>query len=150
MSTGFEVVSGVAQHWHQENQIVTYKLSSVSPTTLQEWSDVIIASLDTWSKDKPYLAIHDISQSGLGLLFASAVQNEIFNVGILPPAQPAIDALCKANPDWQIRLAVIVSSSLSGRLARVLFQKSKPESQIQFKAFFYEEPALKWLNESIS
>lgn len=148
MSNAIEIISGVQQNWHNNNQIVEYKLTAVTSTSLNDWSDYVVASLETWSKDKPYLVIHDISQSGLGLLFSSAVGNDIFNVGILPSAHEKIQSIAKANPDWQLRLGLVVSASLSGRLARVLFQKNNPQNQIQFKAFFYRDPALEWLIES--
>lgn len=148
MSQMIEITEGVQQSWHYQQQIVSYKLTSVTPSSLSEWSDYVVDALEASPKDQPYLAIHDISQSGLGLLFSTAVQNDIFNIGVLPTAKEKIESLIKANPDWQLRLALIVSASLSGRLARVLFQKNDPQDQVQFKAFFYHEPAVEWLIES--
>lgn len=150
MSNTIEIADGVQQSWHNNQQIVSYKLTSVTTTSLADWSDYVVNSLETWSKDKPYLAVHDISQSGLGLLYSTAVENEIFNLGILPRAKGKINHILESNPDWQLRLALVVSASLSGRLARVLFQKNDPENQIQFKAFFYTDPAIEWLANSIN
>lgn len=148
MSNAIEITTGIQQSWHIDQQIVEYKLTAVNPTSLNDWSDYVVESLETWPKDKPYLVIHDISQSGLGLLFSSAVQNDIFNIGIVPKAHGKVQSLIEANPEWQLRLGLVVSSSLSGRLARVLFKKNNPQSQFQFKAFFYRDPALEWLINS--
>ena len=148
MSNAIEIISGVQQSLHNDQQIVEYKLTAVTSTSLNDWSDYVVASLETWPKDKPYLVIHDISQSGLGLLFSTAVKNDIFNIGIVPKAHEKVQAIAKINPDWQLRLALVVSASLSGRLARILFQKNSPQNQVQFKAFFYRDPALEWLVES--
>jgi len=148
MSNAIEIIAGVQQCWHNNQQVVEYKLTSVTSTSLNDWSDYVIASLETWPKDKPYLVIHEISQPGLGLLFSTAVKNDIFNIGIVPKAHEKINTIIKTNPDWQLRLALIVSASLSGRLARILFQKNNPQNQIQFKAFFYRDPALEWLIKS--
>ena len=150
MSSSFEVINGVKLHKYHNDQILSYTLTSATENTLSDLSHYVIDSLQALPKDKPYLVVHDISQAGIGLLFATAVQNEIFNIGILPSAQEKIQSLIDANPDWQIRLALIVSASLSGRLARVLFQSNDPADQMQFKAFFSKEPALSWLIESVS
>jgi hypothetical protein len=148
MSNAIQITEGVQQSWYNNHQIVAYKLTNVTPTSLNDWSDYVIAALEACSKDKPYLAIHDISQPGLGLLFSTAVRNDIFNIGIIPKANEKVQSIVKANPDWQLRLGLVLSASLSGRLARILFQKNSPDSQVQFKAFFYRDPALEWLIES--
>ena len=148
MANTIEITEGVQQNWLSDQQVLSYTLTSVTSTSLNNWSDYVVASLKTWSKDKPYLVIHDISQSGLGLLFSTAVQNDIFNIGIVPKAHSKVQSMIQANPEWQLRLALVVSASLSGRLARILFQKNNPQNQFQFKAFFYRDPALEWLTQS--
>ncbi len=145
MTNPIDVATGVQLSWHYNQQIAIYKLNAITSTSLQEWSDYVISLLEESPKDKPYLVAHDISQSGLGLLYSTAVSNDIFNIGILPETRDKVESILNANPEWQVRLGLIVSASLSGRLARVLFQKNDPNSQIQFKAFFYQDPAIEWL-----
>lgn len=140
-----EVFPGVTYERLHDNRSIIYTVESARAAAFSAWSDTTLEILEAWPKDKPYLAVHDISHPGLGLLYCTAVQDDIFNICVLPQARERIEAMFDAYPDWKIALAVVVSSSLSGRLARLLFREDLPEARVQTKAFFYRDPAMNWL-----
>ncbi|MCA9905860.1 MAG: hypothetical protein KC547_18520 [Anaerolineae bacterium] len=140
-------IKGVTGEVVPEGQILTYTLHSPARATLVEWSNVVLESLENWPKDKPYLAVHDISQPGIGMLFCSAVNNDIFQLAVLPETKARIDVLLGAHPDWTVALAVVVSGSLSGHLSKVLFARAQTDAAYATKAFFHKDIALRWLTE---
>lgn len=136
---------GISREWVLDNQVIVYTLHSPQMATLAAWSEEALATLNAWPKDKPYLAVHNISQAGLGLLYCSAVEQDIFNIGVLPQARKQVNAILAANPDWQVALGLVVSGSVTGHLAKILYRQLTHETQIQSKAFLYSDLALNWL-----
>lgn len=137
--------NGLAVEWLLERQVVVYRLQSPSRSALTAWSEAALEALASWPKDRPYRAIHDISQSGLGLLYCTAVQNDVFNVGVLPGARSQVEKLVSAHPKWTLSLAMVVSGSLSGHMYRFIYRPNKGLAQLQAKAFFIHEQAVQWL-----
>lgn len=127
--------------------IMTYTLHSPARATLIEWSNAVLESLERWPKGKPYLAVHDISRPGIGMLFCSAVNNDIFQLAVLPETKTRIDTLLGAHPGWAVALATVVSGSLSGHLSKVLFAREQANALYASKAFFHKDIALRWLTE---
>ncbi len=142
-----EIATGVTREWLNEGRVVSYTVSAVSVASINAWSATAIDTLEHWPEDHPYLALHDVSQPGMGLLFLAAVGNDIFNIGVVPSAQQRVQEIVESRPDWQLALAIVVSASLSGRMTKLLFQQTQPGSRIQVKAFFHRSAALKWLDE---
>lgn len=136
---------GISREWVSDDRVVVYTLHSPKMATLDAWCEAALSTLESWPKDKPYRAVHDISQSGLGLLYCAAVENDIFNIGVLPRARKQVSALLEANPNWPIVLSLVVSGSLTGHLAKILYRQSNLEAQIQAKTFFYRDMALNWV-----
>jgi len=142
-----EIATGITREWLYEGRIVSYTANSVSVASVNAWSDTALETLETWPEDQPYLAMHDVSQPGIGLLFLTAVESDIFNIGVVPSARQRVQEIVDSRPDWQLALAIVVSASLSGRMTKLLFQQAQPGSRIQVKAFFHRSAALKWLDE---
>ncbi|MBL8132291.1 MAG: hypothetical protein JNL42_10575 [Anaerolineae bacterium] len=140
------IASGITCESLYDGRVIAYTVSSVSRAAINQWSSIAVQTLQDWPKDRPYLALHDISKPGIGLLYAASVDNDIFNVGIVPAARPRIqEEILKPNPGWSLALALVVSPSLSGRFARLLFHDASQETSIQQKAYFDRSSALAWL-----
>lgn len=144
-----EIANGITREWLHDRQVVSYQVNSVSVKAINAWSVLAIEALESWPKDSPYRAIHDISQPGIGLLFLTAVDSDLFNIGVVREARQRVQEIVESRPDWQLSLAIVVSASLSGRLTKLLYQQGQPDSQLQVKAFFHRSAAVKWLDEQM-
>jgi hypothetical protein len=142
------IIPGLNVEILENGTIVTYTLSSAQTTTVSAWSDLAITNLKQWPKDRPYLALHDLSSPGVGLLYLTAVEFDPFNPGVTPGGRRAFQDLIVANPDWPVVLALVVSSSMSGRLTRLrISEVVGGMSRITSRAFFKREVALEWLKQ---
>lgn len=140
------LISGLNVELLENDTIVSYTLSSAQSTTIAAWSDLAVAKLRDWPKDRPYLALHDLSHPGVGLLYLTAVEFDPFNVGVTPGGRRALHDLLAEKPDWQIVLALVVSTSLSGRLTRLRMADIISDlPKITSRTFFKRSAALEWL-----
>lgn len=145
-----QTVSDITHEWLHHNQIISYTLKSARMSSIAKWSDLSLEVLRDWPKDRPYLALHDISQSGIGVLYLAAVNYDVFNIGVVPKAREQVESIVKAHSSWNLALAVVVSPSLSGQMAKLQFAPQYSGSvDIQAKAFFYHSAALKWLQSFV-
>jgi hypothetical protein len=137
---------GISCEWVGDGRVIVYTLHSPQMATLAAWSEAALATFEAWPKDKPYLAVHNISQSGLGLLYCAAVENDIFNIGVLPQAQKRVSNILAAHPGWPVALGVVVSGSLTGHLAKIIYRQHAQEAHFQTKAFLYRDMAVNWVS----
>lgn len=139
-------VPGLNVELLENDTIVSYTLSSAQSSTIAAWSDLAVAKLRDWPKERPYLALHDLSHPGVGLLYLTAVEFDPFNVGVTPGGRRALHDLMAEKPGWQIVLALVVSTSLSGRLTRLRMADIISDlPKITSRTFFKRSAALEWL-----
>ena len=150
MSTKFEVINGVNEEWYYDDQIVCYTPTTINHSSITQWNYRAIQVLKSWPKHKPYLAIHNLRQPGLGQILANTIENDIFNVAILPTSRSYVQSLCEQNWEWQLRLAVVVSASMASNIMRTLTKTDNAQSQYQHRVFFNRESALSWLYQEIA
>jgi hypothetical protein len=143
-----EIFPGLTREWLFNERVVSYTLYSPQKAALLAWSESVLTTLERWPREKPYLAIHDISQSGIGLFYCAAVKNDIFNIGVIPEARQRVDEILTNDPEWHLSLALVVSGSLSGQLSKLLFNESSKKQQFHSKAFFFSDMAQNWLVNS--
>lgn len=143
------LIPGLNVELLENDAIVSYTLSSAQSSTIAAWSDLAVAKLRDWPKDRPYLALHDLSHPGVGLLYLTAVEFDPFNVGVTPGGRRALHDLMAEKPNWQIVLALVVSTSLSGRLTRLRMADIISDlPKITSRTFFKRSAALEWLVRS--
>jgi hypothetical protein len=135
----------VSVEWLNDGQVVVYRLLSPRRSSLNAWSEQALQTMEAWPKDRPYRAIHDISQSGLGMLYCRNVQNDVLNVGVLPEARPQVEALLARYPNWSVSLAVVMAGSLSGQVHRFTHLPESGKNSINAKTFLVRPQALDWL-----
>ncbi|MEO8391848.1 MAG: hypothetical protein ABI700_02545 [Chloroflexota bacterium] len=146
-----EIFPGLTREWIYNERVVSYTLFSPQKSALLAWSESVLNTLEIWPREKPYLAIHDISQSGIGLFYCAAVKNDIFNIGVIPEAHKRVNEILVNAAEWQMSLALVVSGSLSGQLSKLLFNGHSEKQHFHSKAFFFSDMAQSWLvNSTIS
>ena len=140
-----EIFPGLTREWLFDNRVVSYTLYSPQKAALLAWSESALSTFETWPREKPYLAIHDVSKSGIGLFYCAAVKNDIFNIGVIPEARKRVDEIFENDSEWQISLALVVSGSLSGQLSKLLLKENSEKRRFHSKAFFFADTAQSWL-----
>lgn len=129
-----------------DDSVIAYTLQSAQMNTISAWSELAITKIRAWPKDRPYLALHDLSNPGVGLLYLTAVEFDPFNVGITPGGRLALNELFSAHQNWPIALALVVSTTLSGRLTRLRMTDILDNiPNVTSKAFFKRSAAEEWL-----
>ncbi len=137
---------GVLCEWSADKQVVSYTLTSAKLSTLTAWSELALKTLQDWPKDQPYLALHDLSYPGAGLVYLAAVEYDVFNIGVTPGRRKDVHQLLEVNPTWQLALAVVVSASLTGGIMQLKLMRPDSQNQrVRVKAFFDRNSALEWL-----
>jgi hypothetical protein len=140
------LIPGLSVEVLEGGSILAYTLSSAQTTTISAWSELAVSTLKQWPKDRPYLALHDLSNPGVGLLYLTAVEFDPFNVGVTSSGHRVVCDLITSNPGWPIVLALVVSTSLSGRLTRLrIADIARDSSDITSRAFFKRSAAVEWL-----
>lgn len=63
------ICRGIERGWLDEPRVVIYTVKSLGPANLIEWSKSRRRSLEKWPEGADYIAIHDMSNSGMSLQF---------------------------------------------------------------------------------
>ena len=130
----------------ENGAVVAYTLSSAQTSTISAWSNLAVSKLTEWPKDRPYLALHDLSHPGVGLLYLTAVEFDPFNVGVTQVGRQKAHEIMAAHAGWPVVLALVVSTSLSGRLTRLRMADIISDlPKITSRTFFKRAAALEWL-----
>lgn len=130
----------------ENGAVVAYTLSSAQTSTISAWSNLAVSKLADWPKDRPYLALHDLSHPGVGLLYLTAVEFDPFNVGVTQMGRQKAHEIMAAHTGWPVVLALVVSTSLSGRLTRLRMADIISDlPKITSRTFFKRTAALEWL-----
>lgn len=141
-----KIAIGLVREWYLEHRIVMYRLSAVTPETISTWAEDVWTNLQTWDKDKPYLALHDLSQPGVSLQFAAMVSFDMMNIGITLEGRMRIESLFDAEPHRTARVAVNFNLSLSGQTNRTLMNfLNREHPAIRYKTFYNRTKCFKWL-----
>jgi hypothetical protein len=138
--------------WYAGDAIVAYILADMSLEVLQTWSDAALDVLRNWPPDRPYLALYDLSRSGIVLGFYSLARKRMCSLGITKEGEErALDCLAqRQNPN--ARVALYISMSYSGHLGGFLTRadaRKMQSSQIEYEAFYSQEAALNWLDAAV-
>lgn len=146
-----EPFSGLQREWFNNHEVVLYKLTAVSPTIIEKWTALVLETLQAWPKDKPYLAIHDLSQPGVSLQFAALVRFDMMNIGITEDGRINAEVEFDRHPGWIGRIAVNFNLSLSGQTNRTLMNfLDKTHPAISYKSFYNRTKCLRWLTTGIT
>lgn len=143
--------AGLSVDWYLAGEVVVYKLDAVSLEIVNQWAELVQKILQDWPQDKPYLAVHDLSQAGVSLQFASLVNFDMLNLGITMGGRLLAEEQFNKRPDWLGRIAINFNLSLSGQTNRTLLSYLNPEHpRIHYKAFYSRTKCLRWLLDESS
>lgn len=131
-----------------DGKIIAYTLTSAKLATLTTWSELALRQLNAWPPEQPYLALHDLSYPGAGLVYLAAVEYDIFNIGVTPGRRKEVDALVEQYPSRLMGLAIVISASLTGGIMQLKLLRPDPQDhRIRAKAFFDRTAAIEWLTQ---
>jgi len=142
---------GMEIDWYNQDEVIVYKLLAASPIIVNRWAEYVQAALDQWPKDRPYLAVHDLSQSGVSLQFAALVNFDMMNIGVTDEGRMLSERLFDKHRGWVARVAVNFNLSLSGQTNRTLMSYlNRDHPSIRYKTFYNRTKCLRWVTTGIT
>jgi|SRR5664279_1902746 len=144
-----ELGSGITRTFSHDGRIIIYTVSSLGVATLKNWSDDVIANLEHWPQEyDSYLTVYDLSSHGVSLPFLILTGYNIYNLGVTTAGQKRVDLLLQSRPGLQIKLALVLSSSLSGDMAVTRGrQRAADQPPIEYQVYFDQADARVWLEQ---
>lgn len=141
-----EVHTGIVREWFNEKRIVAYRITAMTAQIVDAWADIVVDSLKAWPKDRPYLALHDLSQPGVSLQYAALVNFDMMNIGITMPGRILAEEIFDQHEVFKAKVAINFNLSLSGQTNRTLLNfLGRENPNIRYKTFYNRNKALTWL-----
>ncbi|MCU0481538.1 MAG: hypothetical protein MUE54_10050 [Anaerolineae bacterium] len=142
-----KITTGIVRSWLYDHQVALYRVENVlSVGTMVDWGKAINNSLASWQEDADYIAIHDISSSGMSLPYLVLTGYE-FNPWLMKGNALFFDKWLKSHPAQKAYLAVVVSSTMSGNIS---MKRAKTSSgAVESEIFDNIEVALAWVQQFI-
>lgn len=133
--------------WFCDDQIIVYAVHSLTPDLPQQWADLTVRVVENWSKERPYLAVHDLTRPSISLPFAIKVKFDLLNLGITPAGYEKIAPLLAANPAFRAYIAVVLNQSTSGYMGQIYAAyQDQGASPITYRLFYDYQTAFEWLD----
>jgi len=136
----FKIYPGLEGVWYCNKSIIAYQLQSVSPSIIAAWSDYVVAVIEKWPSDQPYLALHDLSLPGISLQYCALTNFDTCNIGITEQGYRLIRERVE-----HARVAVNFNLSSSGKVSNLLRQCTGRSTEIEYQTFYGRRRALAWL-----
>src|SRR5258707_5650953 len=145
------ITVGIKREWLNDQRIVCYSLEGLTVHAMIEWGEEITKTLGTWPSDSKYLAIHDLSKTGVSLTLLVLTGFNILDPGVTPSAQARVETILRQRPKLEIKLAIILPLSMSGQITTKRGKSSNPNNkQIDSRIYNERESALEWLTAYIA
>ena len=146
-----EIAPGLHREMLANNQIIVFKPKAIYSSVLLSWMDEAVRTLQNWPDSAPYLVMHDLSSRGVALVYGFSNNHDLFNLGVTEDGRHKVQELLQARPNLRGRLAIVLSSRLSGRFVNRQAQQPLQETtQIESRIFLDRDAALAWLQEALS
>ncbi|MCP4542878.1 MAG: hypothetical protein GY832_37635, partial [Chloroflexi bacterium] len=126
-------------------------LSKMSPQVLQSWSDAALDVMNKWPSGKPYLALYDLSHSGIVLAYLSLVKRRMCSLGITEAGEEQSLANIAQREGFSARVALYISRTYSGHLggfSAEIDARRAGLKVVQYDAFYNREAAFDWLTKT--
>jgi hypothetical protein len=133
--------------WYAGDTIIAYVLAKMSPEILQNWSKAALNVLNNWPTDKPYLALYDLSHSGIIIDYLNLVQRKMCSLGITEEGEKRALASVAQRENSTVRVALYASLRHSGYVAGLFAAIDARKKVIQYDVFYDREAALNWLKK---
>jgi hypothetical protein len=141
-----EIAYGITREWLFERRIVVYAISLLNVTTLRIWANEVMSSLESWSKERPYLVLHDLSMPGIGLSYIVLARAYLLNPAVTSFGSEQLRKIMEAFPDFRVYLAVVLSQNYAELITPATVLRFKSQNPRITTAIFFDRPvALQWL-----
>jgi hypothetical protein len=128
-----QIAPQMVRYWLLDRQVVVYKMTSVAHQVVDAWIDTVIATMEAWPTNRPYLAIHDLTSENVSLTpYARTRAAELIPLGAKVPGYAAI----------------VLPNSFIAQVIR-LFMRSQRKQGIHNEIYFTLPAALEWLKTKI-
>jgi hypothetical protein len=127
-----------------DGAILTYKATAISLNLMIAWSQDVLEQIAKWPKDLPCLLLYDLSHHGVSMPYLVLTNRDMYNIGFTELGRKRLNQIFESHPDFKVRLAVVLSSSASGELARKYSHDDQGQF-IEYKPFVEYETAVNWL-----
>lgn len=144
-----EIYPGLTLEWHADKKIVAYRISLVSHTLIDTWAKLVVSIMEDWPADQPYLAMHDLSQPGVSLQYATLVNFDTVNIGVNASGRKAVESIMDSRVEFFGQVAVNFNLSVSGQVNRMLADRRIGTPFVKYRSFYHRDNALIWLRETI-
>jgi len=141
---------GIVAEWFSDKKIVAYRLTAVSQAVINNWEKLVLQVMNEWDKDQPYLALHDVSGTGISLQYATLVGFDLMNIGITALGRDLGEEMFNKFPQFRARVAIGFNLSVSGQVSQVVMDRIKMKHpSITYKTFFNRDRSLTWLMDAL-
>lgn len=125
--------------------VTVYTLATTSWLAINQWLESVVTTLDAWPAEEPCRLIYDFTRISLFSLRAGSTYatRDLSSIGITPEFNERIDKILKAKLNFRVRLAVVINTTLSARVTRVV--ATNPVGY-RLKYFASREKAIEWLH----
>lgn len=143
------IIPGLDLQWYLEDRIVKYILSNVTTQLLDTWSETVLKLLQNWSDSQPYLAVHDLSDRGVGMSYATQVRFDMLNLAIRQTALDKAEKILSERKQMPNRVALLFNSFHSGYMGQLFARRSGSSlsANVEYEVFYDPDSALAWLQE---
>lgn len=124
---------GVVKFSLDQGTIMAYTISELTTNAVRNLVGDMVATLNRWSPDKPYILLVDVSQ---------CTPNKLSR-------QQAIQ-VSNYRPEISGRVAIVISNSVQWHVTRNVLESSFSEDGRQRRLFTDRQTALVWLREPVS
>lgn len=141
-----EILPALRRQWYANGRIVCYELRDISQAIVNQWSQLAIETIQAWSADKPYLALHDLSYPGVAMK-STWVHARVATPAITDFGQQSLFPTPEAEAAFHYRIAILVSARQSGQFAEMIMSKQTDNSPAvrHHRTFLSRTAALNWL-----
>jgi len=141
-----KVAAGISREWYFDRRVAVYTAQSLNPHTLIDWSKAVVESLASWPTTSDYIAIHDLSGTGMSLQFLMLTSYNIMNPWLTLSSEQYMREWMAKYPHLNIHLGVVVSGSLSGQITMRRAQSSSiDQNRVTSRMFITRDSALEWI-----
>lgn len=128
-----QIHKSVVREWLHDRQIVIYTVQDTARETVDAWADAILELMQRWPKNKPYLAIYDVSNV----------------IALTPYARKRTEAIAKiaATLDLDGHYAVVLKNNIFSLILKLFIQRdlSSQNHTFERQVFMSREQAIEWL-----
>lgn len=145
-----QITPGITREHLFNGRVVLYTVETFSVSAFIKWSRVISESFASLPEDRDYLAIHDVSKSGMSLQYLALTGYNIGDPWLTASGEKRFLEVQKARPNMKTRLGIVMSSQLSGQLAMKRARTSLSDADnLESRTFDNRQAALEWISEFV-